>query len=715
MLNRLALALAASASLLPLTAHAQTANTEEEIVITANRRGEELLREVPQSVTAITAETLGRTQANSMTDYVGRIPGMSIAGGRLGNERITLRGLNAGGVGATVGTYIDETPFGSSTGLANGGVLALDVDPFDVQRVEVLRGPQGTLYGASALGGVIRMITVDPQDEFQLRLQGTAETTHDGEPSYGARALVNVPLGERAGVRLSAWQRSEGGYIDDSSRGVEDINSGETSGLRAKFMFEPTDNLTIRLTGMTQTIENDADSSVGYFPVPFEPVSGELDQTRNFSEPGEVTYDILNGTVDWDMGWASLSSSTSLNQLNQSRTDDSSLAFGIPSYLENDMEQEKFTQEFRLTSADSDRFEWLVGLFYTDEEATLFQEVYLNTPPGPFSGIDLSLASTYEETAAFANGTLYLSPQFDISAGVRYSTNEQFVDQGGTGAPPNTETSEDEVFTWSLSPRWRISDNTMIYGRVATGYRPGGPNVLGVFGTIDPTYDPDTATNYEIGVKSDIVDGVFRVDAALFRIDWDDIQLLIFDGVVSGNGNGGTATSEGLEFSATLTPNAGLTLMWSGAITDARLTSDTDPVGGPVVVGGLDGDALPGVAEWTSTVDAEYEFTAFGGHDSYVGGTWRYVGERMGGFSTDLDADFGIRQLELPSYNVVDLRSGVDFGHFTAELFVKNVLDDRSAIDFGGYGTTAPSSPDLNGSSSVLRPRTIGISLSAEF
>jgi iron complex outermembrane receptor protein len=719
MFNRFALALAATASLLPMAAVAQTTDTsEEEIVITGNRRGEELLREVPQSVTAITAETLERTQAHSLSDYVGRIPGMSVAGGRLGNERITLRGLNAGGVASTIATYVDETPFGSSSALANGGVLALDLDPSDVQRVEVLRGPQGTLYGSSALGGVMRFITVDPDTgDFSLRLRGELESTEDGEMSHGARGLINIPLGDQAGLRLSGWLRSDGGFIDDSARGVEDVNSGETVGFRAKFLLHATDNLAIRLTAMTQTIENDADNSVGYFPVPLTPVDGELDQSRSFSENGEVKYDILNGTVDWDLGWASLSSSSSYTELNQSRTDDSTIAFGLASYLVNTMEQDKFTQELRLASPDSDRFEWLLGFFYTDENADLLQQIYLNTPPGgPFSGLDLTLGSTYEEIALYANGTYYFSPQFDINVGVRFSQNEQTVLQGGTAAPANDESSEDEIVTYSISPRWRMSDDTMLYARIATGYRPGGPNVLSAFGTaVPPTFDPDTATNYEVGIKSDVIDGLLRIDAALFRIDWDDIQVLVSDGTVSGNGNGGTATSEGLEWAATLTPADGLTFLWSGAYTDARLTSDTDPSGGPVVVGGVDGDRLPGVAEWTSSIDGEYEFAAFGGHEAYVGGTWRYVGERMTGFSLDLDADFGVTQIELPSYNVLDLRAGVDFGTFAVELFAKNATDERTILDFGGYGTTPPSTPTINGSASVLRPRTVGISLSAEF
>src|SRR5262249_58858446 len=190
MLSRIALALVASASMLPMAAQAQETNSDnnavatEEIVVTAQKR-EELLRDVPQSVSAITGDTLQRVQANDFSDYVGRIPGMVQTSSQAGETRLTLRGLDTSGVASTIGTYIDETPFGSSTALANGAILAIDLDPYDVQRVEVLRGPQGTLYGASTLGGLVKFVTVDPTQNFEGRLSATAEATADGDPTYG--------------------------------------------------------------------------------------------------------------------------------------------------------------------------------------------------------------------------------------------------------------------------------------------------------------------------------------------------------------------------------------------------------------------------------------------------------------------------------------------------------------------------------------------------
>lgn len=711
-------ALAASASLLPMAAPAmaQNVNTEEEIVVTAQKR-EELLREVPQSVTAITAETLERLQANDFSDYVSRVPGMTVSGDQAGTSRLTLRGLNAGGVATTVGTYVDETPFGSSTSLVNAAELAMDLDPFDVQRVEVLRGPQGTLYGASTLGGIIKFVTTAPSpDGFEARARVSGEETEDGESSWSARALVNIPMGDQAALRVSGLRRSQGGYIDDPGRGVDDINGVETTGLRASFLLNATEDLSIRLTAQTQDIDSNAPSSSDFYQSPLSPVAGELDQQRSFSQSTDVTYRIFNGTVDWDLGAMSLLSSSSYAELDQSRFLDSTVAyfgiFGGPSTFTNDVTQEKFTQEIRLTSAESDRLEWVLGVFYSNEDGLLDQEILAGVAPGTPVGFTAFIASEYEEIAGFGAVTFHFTPQFDIDVGVRHARNSQSVEQGGTAVLPGGESSSDDATTFSVAPRFRLSDHTMFYARVASGYRPGGPNILGVPSVIPATFGPDETVNYEIGVKTDLFGGVLRLDAAAFYIDWSDIQLLVFDGTVSGNSNGGGAVSQGLEWSASLRPAQGLSIVWTGAYTDAQLTDDTDPI----VVGGADGDSLPYAPEWASSLDIDYEWTMFGTTEAYVGGGWRYVGEQMTGFPGTGGFLYGAEQIELSSYNVFDLRGGVIFDHFTVELFAKNVTDERAVTEFGGFGATAPNAPGFpNGSATVLRPRTVGIALSTNF
>lgn len=711
MFNRLALALAATASLLPLSAHAQDTTQSDEIVVTAQKR-EELLRDVPQSITAVTGETLERLQANDFNDYAGHVPGLSVTGGQPGNSRVTLRGLNTGGVASTVGIYVDETPFGSSTSLVNAAALALDLDPFDVQRIEVLRGPQGTLYGANTLGGIIKFVTTAPDPSgFFGRASGAYETTEGGEASWSTRAMVNVPLGDRAALRVSGLRRSEGGFIDDPSRNVEDVNGVETTGWRAALLFNASDNLSVRLSAQTQDIESDATDSVAYYQT-LRPVAGDTDQFSPFAVSSDVTYRIYNGTVDWDLGWASLISSTSYSELEQHHLEDGTLAFGTPSYLVEDIPQDKFTQEVRLASNGDGPLEWLVGAFYTQENGLLDQEVFLGVPPGTTSDITATIDSEYTERAVFGGITYHFSPQFDVAVGARYAENEQDMVQGGTGVSNGTESSSDDAITYSVAPRFRLNDNTMLYARVSTGYRPGGPNILGIPSVIPATFDPDETTNYEVGVKTDLIDGLLSLDAAAYHIDWSDIQLLVFDGAVSGNANGGGAESEGVEWSLAFTPSDALTIAWTGAYTNAQLTDDTDPI----VVGGLAGDPLPYAPEWANTVDVNYEWPVFGDATANLGGAWRTVGTQstafpgVGGFLN------GAQQIELPGYTIIDLRAGIDFDTFSIALFAKNLTDRRAITQFGGFGETLPDVTGRpNGAAVLVRPRTFGVSLTANF
>jgi iron complex outermembrane recepter protein len=709
MIGRFTLALVASASMLPLAAQAQEVTQSDEIVVTAQKR-EELLRDVPQSVTAVTGETLERLQANSFEDYAGHVPGLAVTGGQSGNSRITLRGLNTGGVASTVGTYVDETPFGSSTSLVNAAALALDLDPFDVQRIEVLRGPQGTLYGANTLGGIIKFVTTAPDPSgFSARAGGSFESTEGGDTSWAARGMVNLPLGDQAAVRISGLRRSEGGYVDDPGRGVEDVNGVETEGWRAAFLANVTEDLTLRLSAQSQDIDSDNTDTVAYFQDPLEPVAGDTDQFSPFDVRSEVSYLILNGTIDWDLGFASLVSSTSYSELEQHHLEDGGPGSGI--FLVEDIPSDKFTQEVRLASNGEGPLEWLLGAFYTTENGLLDQEIFAGTPPGTVTGFTASIDSEYTERAVFGGITYHFTPQFDVAVGARYAENEQSMVQGGTAVANGGEESSDDAITYSVAPRWRVNDQTMIYGRVSTGYRPGGPNILGLPSVIPATFDPDSTINYEVGVKTDLIDGTLRLDVSAFQIEWSDIQLLVFDGAVSGNANGGGAESQGIEWAATLTPSDALTVVWSGAYTDTQLTDDTDPI----VVGGFAGDPLPYAPEWTSTVDVNYEWTVFGDAVANIGGAWRYVGEQSTGFPGVGGFFFGAEQIELPSYHLVDLRTGVDFGAYAVNLFAKNVTDERAVTQFGGYGQTAPNTPELNGGAVLVRPRTIGVSLTANF
>jgi len=384
---------------------------------------------------------------------------------------------------------------------------------------------------------------------------------------------------------------------------------------------------------------------------------------------------------------------------------------------------DKFTQEFRLVSAENDTFEWLVGLYYTDEDSGIDPQQVLAVEAGTDTLatdipvlVQARLTSKYEEIAAFANATWHLTPSVEVSFGARFSDNDQVASQVLSGAvydalvpggAPSFDAAEssESPFTWSFSPRWAINDAVSVYFRAATGYRPGGPNVIPVGappGT-PGSYDSDELTSYEIGMKGVFAGGALSLDVAGYFLDWEDVQLLaVIDGVGL-NANGGTAESKGMEFQATLQATDNLTLALIGAYTDAYLTQDTDPI-----IGGTDGDALPFVPEWSFGFDAVYSRSLAGGSLAYVGGNVGYVGDRPSDFG-NLAQNGSIREAE--AYTTVGLRGGVEFGAWTLELYGKNLLDEEGVNDIAAEGTLPNNAVGLG----LIRPRTIGLSAGIRF
>lgn len=249
------------------------------IVITAEKRPQ-LLIDVPQSVSVVSGGTLEAQHATNFQDYLKLVPGLQLDQDTPGEGRLIIRGVNAGGVASTVSVYVDETPFGSSTGLVNGGVLAGDFDTFDIDRIEVLRGPQGTLYGASSLGGVLRFVTAAPTTE-RVIVRGRAgiETVKGGDLGYSANAAVNVPLGPTLAFRASANYRKDGGFVDSigtpgpngPSDIAKNINDTKVYGGRFSLLFKPSDAASVRLSAILQNIDADSSAVVEADPDTLKP------------------------------------------------------------------------------------------------------------------------------------------------------------------------------------------------------------------------------------------------------------------------------------------------------------------------------------------------------------------------------------------------------------------------------------------------------------
>ena len=708
----------------------------EEIVVTAQKR-EQTLIDIPQSISVISGDTLETQQATNFTDYLKLVPGLQLVQASPGQGRLVLRGVNAGGVASTVAVYMDETPFGSSSALVNGGVLAGDFDTFDVARIEVLRGPQGTLYGASSMGGLLKFVTNTPDTSgYSAKGQVALEDTKGGDLSYRTTAVVNIPLGQTVALRASGSYRKDGGFVDSIGTGgsdVEsDINDGKVYSGRASLLFKPNDAFDLRLTAMAQDIKADGSTEVESDPDTLKTLYGRPTLSQFVPSFSDIKYRVYNGVLNYDFGAATLTSSTSYSTLKQAKRDDATFlsglieaVFGAPNelYLGQNTNNEKFTQEVRLVSNEGAPFEWLVGGYFTDEKGLIYQE-YVAVRPGTLTRLttlpmlaELNLYSRYKEYAGFANATLHLGERFDVDVGGRYSHNKQSATQeaagvlaGGTPVASDLRSS-DNVFTYSLAPKFKFDERRAIYARIAKGYRPGGPNVIppnAPAGT-PASFAPDTVTSYETGFKGESADHRFSLDLAAYHIDWKGIQLLTVVNNFGINANGADAKSNGVEFNATARLASGLTVSANGAYTDAKLSGDTSDL-----VGGKKGDQLPFTPKISLGFNGDYSWM-IDGKEAYVGASLRVMGKQTAAYDADYQAANG-KQRQVASYEVVDLRAGISFGQVDLEAYVKNLTDadgktSTSAVTSSGF----PIYPGGAIGTGVIRPRTIGVSLTAGF
>ncbi|MCG6119447.1 MAG: TonB-dependent receptor, partial [Blastomonas sp.] len=660
-------------------------------------------------------------------------PGLQLSQTQAGFGRLVMRGINTGSVASTVAVYQDETTFGSSSGLANGAILAGDFDTFDIARIEVLRGPQGTIYGASSMGGVLKYVTRDPEfDALEVRARGNIEMIRGGDESYLGSAVVNVPLGDTLAFRASGFYRNFGGFIDSIGTAGSDIerniNDSKSFGGRAALLFKPSDTFSVKLSSYLQNIKNGATSAVESDAATGRPLYGSLTQSQFVPEGSDVRYRLYSGVIDLDLGFANLVSATSYSTLEQDFAADLTPQFGalIESIfgVPNDFGQqqltkvERFTQELRLQSAPSDRFEWLVGAYYTREKGLINQDFAAYIPGSltvitelPLLGASI-LNSRYREIAGFANATVHFGERFNLTFGGRYSENKQRANQvsdgvlaGGLTVLPDTPSTEN-VFTFSLAPQFKVSQNASIYGRVAKGFRPGGPNVLAPGAPAElRTYASDSLISYEIGVKAETADQSFAVDAAVFYIDWKDIQVLGIINDFGVNFNGGRARSKGFEFTATVRPVNGLNISFNGAYTDATLRDDT-----PVLVGGLSGDRLPFTPKYSLGANADYRWALSDNTNAFIGASLRSLSDQPAAFDFAFRSANG-RQRYLDAYEVVDMQAGVEFGRYRIEIYGKNLTDSLGQTSFEEPGNI----PLGAGAAAIIRPRTFGVSLTAGY
>jgi iron complex outermembrane recepter protein len=703
------------------------------VVVTANKRTERL-QDVPMAVSVIADTQLQRENANSFADYASQVPGLNIISSGEGQTQLVLRGITSGSgqPNASVGTYVDDAPYGSSTVYSAGSLLSPDIDPDDLQRIEVLRGPQGTLYGSNTLGGLIKFVTTPPDStQASARVGVDTSTVAGGGTGYGTHATVNIPLvANTLALRVNVYDRDDPGYINNVTTGQKDVNEAKVSGARAQLLWTPSDKVSVRFSTLAQNLKSDglANGGVDINPATLQPIYGWNEQARAAGTGAfKLKYRLYDLDIDSDFGWAKLISTTTYSTLRLNENTDVTDAYGPvlnPALGLDDagysilqpIALNKVTQELRLQSPQDQLFEWRVGMFYTHERSTDNQDVlsFNALTGGPLPVVLPTLANLdvgpalFTEWAGYGDVTWHPTSDFSLLLGARYTSDDTTFTQTGsgllTGSSDFTTHGTDHPVTYLFNPSYKFSDDLMTYLRVASGYRPGGPNVGVPPGLGAPlTFGPDKLVSYELGLKSLMLDNHMSTDFDVFYINWTKIQLSETAGGFSFLGNGGKATSRGAEASWRYTPLAGWTVYANATYTDAQLAANA-PAGG---LYGFKGDPLPYVPKWNGNVGSDYNFPIGGGWSGFVGGDFSYVGVRDSDFNTVPAPRF-----RLPSYTNLDLHIGANVQAWTFELYAKNLANRHGITEMTAESLDPIASPF---EASYQTPRTFGFSATVDF
>ena len=652
-------------------------------------------------------------------------PGLDLkTGGGPGMGSVTIRGVSTGDATiATVGMYVDDVPFGSSTAYAIGSGTALDMGLLDLSRVEILRGPQGTIYGASTMGGLIKYVTNEPDTtHFSGRAMVGGATVKSGSANNTLSAVLNVPIQENvSGFRVAAYREHAGGFVDAVGDAAgSDVNTGNTVGGRLAFVANPMSNLQFKLSATYQDIKRESQDTVDYDAATGSPVNGALVSKLAVREPYQIKTGVMGLEIDWDLGWARLDSITSGQKSDTTRRLDATYVYGpllagfgldvdrVP--IDYNVTVRKQAQELRLTSPRG-VFEWLAGYFYTHEKSTNDQLVtsrFTGAATGPTLAT-VALPAEYTENALFGDVTWNPSRELSLTGGIRSARNKQSFSQISDGPLAGGSTnihgdSDETTQTYLATARYALTPTSNVYARAASGYRPGGPNAVVKDPATGqplapPTFNSDSLWSYEVGYKADLMQRTLSVEAALYDIKWKDLQQAT---AVNGFGvivNAGRAKVDGAEVALRYRPGSQWSLDAAYSYIDAKLTEDAPGLG-------HSGARLPNSAKNSATAGATYFFEG-GGYHFNAGADLRYVGERNAGF----DGSSTLPNYKLPDYTLFDLRAAADFRVVQVAFYVRNVADKRAQlgaatnfVPLGGYVQVNPA-----------QPRTVGLSVSGTF
>lgn len=697
----------------------------EEITVTAQKRGAVGIQDVPLSISAISGENMEKNGYEGFTEYLPKIPGLSFFDRGPGQTKIIMRGISSSErpeSSSTVAVYLDEVPV-TSPGAPVQGVqpFTVDLNTFDLERVEVLRGPQGTLYGASSMGGTVRLITKKP-DLKRVEAKGdvTISTTKSGGENYNLNGMINIPIIEdKLATRIVAYHRHNDGFINNVGLNIDDIDDDEVTGTRFSLQYAPNDNLTI--TGkisyqQAETDGNRTDDSDAGFP--------ELVQNRPSPESHDEESVQYNLVIDYDLGWGSFLSSTSYDD--REALDQNDLNVFLPDFFgitlpganwQDTNEVDRTIQELRFASAWDNPFQVVMGVYFFDQNQTLLQTMpapgfdaavgvntgLFGTPENVFEG---NIFRDITELAFFGELTYEITERLEATVGFRWfdldqefrSFSQGFFNGGQTSG--QTDNSETGV-TPKVSLSYKASDDILLYATAAQGYRFGGiseivPEAACSVGLAQigrtaeeaARFDSDSLWNYEFGIKSTLFDQRLVANISAFYIDWSDIQTLNVVPICNFGfvENAGGATSQGVEWELTALPADNLELSFSGSYTEAEFEETPS-------LGVQEGDRLPGAPRLTLNVSAQYSFPITSVMDGYLRTDYQHTGDRMNGFN-------GAQRVEMGSFNIVNLRAGMLYKNWEVSLFAKNLFDAQAELSWDSLFGVARN-----------RPRSVGINV----
>ncbi len=745
----------------------------EEVTVTANKLNAQKVLDTPASIQAISGDALQNQGVSGIMDVAGQIPGLSIQDLGPGDKKYVIRGINSTGY-ATTGVYYGEATI-SGSNADDGGGFESDIRLYDIDRIEVLRGPQGTLYGASSMSGTIRFIPKTP-DLNSVSGYGTVEgskTEHTQTENYNFNGAVNLPLIDGLlGVRLVGWKQYDAGYIDQTRIGVgvnglttlgqpatvlplglkRGVNDDDVGGGRVMVRYQPSDKLTIDANYTAQSESSGGSSR--YTPAGVAAFTGgsippaqgcDLCNTDVTQSSWSDNLRVFGATVTYDTGFGTVTGTT--NQYNR-RTgfnfDSTPILLTIPTANEEvpgetlePRERQLNSSEIRYASAFTGPINFVTGVYREHEHQKLNVQVLatngLGLPIGPFCtdvscdagafpGVGTTFFGRADERwttsyAGFGEVTWKATDALTATVGLRYFSESlqgvqiQTHQFHGFSTTPNLVPfpDPDESFnklTWKANVSYKFSDAVLAYATVSTGFRSGGLNAVSQpFEAIPAAYAPDSLTNFEVGAKGRLAEGLFDYQADAFFIRWNNIQVqeTTPDAAFVYQGNAGEAKVKGVELELSAHPVQHLTAQLTGSWQQAYLANGASAqqyAFNPTL--GRTGDAIPDVPRFQGSLDLNYTRPLLNGWDGVAATDLTYRGRENSYFASN---SFNV---PLSSYTLVGLRLGVIKDPWTVTAFARNLTNKRAQV------SAINSSQDPHALLTV-QPRTIGLKVTRTF